>query len=169
MDFYKYIDNLCGITVLLFGLIETYPILSKYFLGIKWMEEILVSCPDETSLCICDMEWEQFLKMAAEHSSLFSHIRREMEGNVTSYDESVLADLSNAPSREEQEHILLDFIKKILVTFTGGAEEEIDCYVPLVNYGVDSVGASLFKSQILHRFKIDIEVKCSFHVVKLIW
>ena len=123
------------------------------------MEEILVSCPYESVLSICDMEWERFFKSSPEHRSLFNNVHREMEDNITSHDESVLAVLSNAPSREEQEYILLDFIKKILVTFTGGAEEEIDCYVPLVNYGVDSVGASLFKSQILHEFNIDIEVK----------
>ena len=105
------------------------------------------------------MEWERFFQSASSSSSLYDAMRLEVGDNVKSHEENILAMLSNASSKDEQEYILLEFIKKVLVTFTGGTEEEIDCYVPLINYGVDSVGASLFKSQILHELNIDLEVK----------
>ena len=122
------------------------------------MEEILLSRPDETCLCICDIDWQRFLQLSPSHSSLLEMMQRELEDNHTRHSKNILTMLSNTSLKEEQECILLEFIKKILVTFTGGSEEEIDCYVPLINYGVDSVGASLFKSQILHELNIDIEV-----------
>ena len=129
------------------------------------MEEILLSSPDETCLCICDIDWQRFLQLSPFHSSLFEIMRRELENNLTCHSKNILTMLSNASLKEEQERILLEFIKKILVTFTGGSEDEIDVYVPLINYGVDSVGASLFKSQILHDLEIDIEVIECFRIL----
>lgn len=126
------------------------------------MEEILLSNPDETCLCICDIDWHRFLQSEPAHSSLFYNMQREIEDSPTSHTENILTMLSKSSLKEDKENILLEFIKKILATFTGGSEEEIDCHVSLINYGVDSVGASLFKSQILKEFNIDIEVTRCF-------
>ena len=122
------------------------------------MEEILLSNATETCLCICDMEWERFLQTVSSGRSFFEMMRQETGDSLIPQGQNILTILVTASSREDQEYILLEFIKKVLVSFTGGNEEEIDCYVPLVNYGVDSVGASLFRSKILQDFNIDLEV-----------
>ena len=122
------------------------------------MEEILLSNSVETCLCVCDMEWERFLQTVSNGRSFFEMMRLEKGDSLTSQGENILTVLLNASSRDDQEYVLLEFIKKVLVSFTGGNEEEIDCYVPLVNYGVDSVGASLFRSKILQDFNIELEV-----------
>ena len=122
------------------------------------MEEILLSNSGETCLCICDIEWERFLQTLSNGRSFFEMMRLEKGDSLTSQGENILTVLLNASSRDDQEYVLLEFIKKVLVSFTGGNEEEIDCYVPLVNYGVDSVGASLFRSKILQDFNIELEV-----------
>ena len=122
------------------------------------MEEILLSDPPETSICVCDIDWERLLQAVSTSRPLLELMRLEVGNNFGSEGDDVLTILKNASSREEQEYILLEFIKKVLVSFTGGNQEEIDCYVPLVNYGVDSVGASLFKSKMLKDLHIDLEV-----------
>ena len=122
------------------------------------MEEILLANPPETCLCICDIDWERYLRTVSDSRSLFEFMRLEVGNSLHSDGDDVLTILRKASSREDQEHVLLEFIKRILVSFTGGIEEEIDCFVPLVNYGVDSVGASLFKSRVLQDLNIDLEV-----------
>ena len=126
--------------------------------GIRWMEEILLSNPPETNLCISDVDWDRFTQTLSKGRSLVSCMQLEVGSNLNQEGEGILVRLKNASSKEDQECMLLEFIKTILVSFTGGSEDEIDCFVPLVNYGVDSVGASLFKSKIMQGFNIDLEV-----------
>ena len=122
------------------------------------MEEILLSNSPETSLCLCDIDWERFIQTMSRGRSLGAYMQLEVGNSLTREGDGILTRLKTASSKEDQESILLDFIKKVLLSFTGGTEDEIDCFVPLVNYGVDSVGASLFKSKMLQDLNIDLEV-----------
>ena len=128
------------------------------------MEEILLSNPTETSLCVCDIDWERFIQTMSRGRSLGAYMQLEVGSSPNQEGDGILTRLTKAASKEDQEYMLLDFIKKVLLSFTGGSEDEIDCFVPLVNYGVDSVGASLFKSKMLQDLDIDLEVMNCYYI-----
>ena len=124
------------------------------------MENNLLTHPNETCISICDIGWNLFFKGERSRITriLFERIIKEFNDTDTSDDEKLLSKFMKANSKEEQEEILLQFIRRVLVTFTGGTEEEIDSNVSLYNYGVDSVGAAYLRSGIFNELDVDIEV-----------
>lgn len=126
------------------------------------MEEILLTCRNETSICLSDLDWDSFMRglsQLRQKSTLFSSIAKELTTSVAPDEERILDQLMKAGSKDDQEEILVTLVRRMLMGFTGGTEEEIDIHVALFSYGVDSVGASFMKSRIFSELDIDLEVR----------
>ncbi len=124
------------------------------------MEAILTTAPDQANICICDIDWATYFKKSppkVEQNVFFESLRKELPATQTEEGE-LFNSIVNAKSLDKQREIVLGFIVQWLAKWIGGNAEEVDCNVPFFTYGVDSIGASVFKAHIFDHLKIDFEV-----------
>ncbi len=120
----------------------------------------MTSMPDQTNFCIIDVDWPTYFKSMKDRvasSVFFRSMRKELPTNQNEEDE-LLNGISKAKTTEKKQEIVLNFIVQWLAKWIGGNAEEVDCNVPFFTYGIDSIGASVFKLYIFQNLKIEFEV-----------
>ena len=131
----------------------------------------MVTMPQKSSLCICDIDWQTFRhrspKVDSSHIS-YSAILQDFPEENRSADAKILSLISKERSREKQREIILAYIIEWLANWVKGSEEEIDCNVALFTYGIDSVGSSELKSKIEFDLQIAIEVSTFTFMLEII-
>ena len=131
----------------------------------------MVTMPQKSSVCICDIDWQTFRhrspKVDSSHIS-YSAILQDFPEENRSADAKILSLISKERSREKQREIILAYIIEWLANWVEGCEEEIDCNVALFTYGIDSVGASVLKSKIELDLQIVLEVSTLTFILGII-
>ncbi len=134
------------------------------------METVLTTMPSQVNICICDIDWVSYFKSCTTkvaNSVLLRSMRKELKTENQTDEGELLSNILNAKSVEKQQEITLAFIVQWLAKWIGGNSEEVDCNVPFFTYGIDSIGASIFKLYIFQNLNIEFEVRILL-VVKLL-
>ena len=128
------------------------------------METVLTTMPSQVNICICDIDWMSYFKSCAPkvaNSVLLKSLRKGLKAENQTEEGELLNKILNAKSVEKQQEITSTFIIQWLAKWIGGNQEEVDCNVPFFTYGIDSIGASIFKLYIFQNLNIEFEV-CLF-------
>ena len=124
-------------------------------LAIEYLKRVLLENNSQSQVCLCPMNWQVYLQ---SHDSPRLHKIRE-ETLITVEDTKVMKieDLALQPL-EFRINYVQEFIKRLLLSWSGADVAELDLNVGLYKFGIDSIVATNMKLKIQNMIGATFEV-----------